>query len=254
MIENKFISFQEMGVIPPTLTHLAHADNLIPLCATCHECFDGDRPYWAMLPTEDIIDLFIDHERNDYIRREAAARRGLQQQRSLPVIIDEVLYVPYFLHESIAEGLQPGNWPKAWGGAPAMAILKAAVASNTPCPSQTIRTPLGVDVRLGIPGEIRTKVTELVVLWSRPDPEPVRLRRSRRRGGNNPDDERGPAGDTQRKGRTGRKQDPRGAGHLRRSKRVAGRTAGPGGSHAGPVDLSHTPHGGSMPLQKRVGA
>ena len=211
-----------------------------------------------MLPTEDIIDLFIDHKRSDYICREAASQRGLQQRRSLPVIIDEVLYVPNLLHQSFVESqrLQPANWPQTWGGAPTVAILKATVASNTPCPARTIQTPLGLDVRLGIPGGVCTKVTELMILWSRPDPEPVQLRRSRRRGANNSGDDRGSgvrSGGSQRKGRTGGKQDLQGAGRVQRNRRVAGKTVGPG-DHIDLADRSYMPHCGNIPLQKSVGA
>ena len=67
---------------------------------------------------------FIGREQDDYIRREAMALGGLQQRRSLLVILDEVLYEPYFVNVFVSEA----HWkPKAWEGAAVLVVHRKQV-------------------------------------------------------------------------------------------------------------------------------
>jgi hypothetical protein len=42
-----------------SLSHLAHMDDLITLCANCHLSYASDNPFWGMIPGASTIDQFI---------------------------------------------------------------------------------------------------------------------------------------------------------------------------------------------------
>ena len=63
----QFLYYKECGLLPETLTHLAHLDNIVLLCADCHTVFDNSIPTLAVIPTD--LDYFIRYEQSDYEKR-----------------------------------------------------------------------------------------------------------------------------------------------------------------------------------------
>ncbi|KAF8419750.1 hypothetical protein EV426DRAFT_614663 [Tirmania nivea] len=162
-----------MGVVPASLTHLAHPDNLLLLCASCHLTYDTPAPSWIMLPVDDVLDLYIRHEQQDYEARRSAGERGEVLRRTLPRIDrSRAIYNPYILIAGFAPitPLLPSQWPQVWGGEPTTAILKGVCGAFVPCPTNIVTTEGGHDVRLGVPSPTLNWCTQLVNLWNRPDP------------------------------------------------------------------------------------
>ncbi|KAF8460087.1 hypothetical protein BDZ91DRAFT_799151 [Kalaharituber pfeilii] len=190
--EEWFQEYKENNIVPDRLSSLAHPENLIALCPSCHVGYDTDESFWLMIPTVDTLDRYIQHERNDYLRRHRAGNRGVSEPRTLPdVDTGAVKYQPYILLPAFAElnFLAPSTWPKLWPGEPTTAILKAKRGLFQPCKPQRVHTRANEDLTTGVPPEIRIKVCRLVCLWSLPDPpvaenvQPPRKRARRDDGG-----------------------------------------------------------------------
>ena len=75
----QFSIYQQTGIIPTSITPLAHQDNLIVLCYSYHAAFDHNPPYWIMLPPVKTIQQYIVHERQDYTGCTRAGLRGVSQ-------------------------------------------------------------------------------------------------------------------------------------------------------------------------------
>ena len=75
----QFSIYQQMGIIPTSITSLAHQDNLIVLCYSYHAAFDHNPPYWIMLPPVKTIQQYIVHERQDYAECTRAGLRGVSR-------------------------------------------------------------------------------------------------------------------------------------------------------------------------------
>ncbi|KAF8459575.1 hypothetical protein BGX38DRAFT_1138365 [Terfezia claveryi] len=151
-----------INVLPATLTHLAHSDNLILLCAMCHRAFDGAHPNWVMVPMEETLNL-------------RAGLRGERQLRTLPNIDrGVVLYQPCILSEGfplVEPLLKPSNWPKIWGGEPTAVIIKALLGLFQPCEPRAVSRPGYEDVTIGVPGVLDMKCAQPNNLWSRRPPQ-----------------------------------------------------------------------------------
>jgi hypothetical protein len=70
------------------LTHPAHQDNLILLCANCQAEFDSSIPVITIMPTD--LQYFIGYEVDDYQRRLVAASSGCEIQRKVPTSQDYI--------------------------------------------------------------------------------------------------------------------------------------------------------------------
>ncbi|RPB23676.1 hypothetical protein L211DRAFT_235571 [Terfezia boudieri ATCC MYA-4762] len=171
----RFLYYKGINVLPATLTHLAHPDNLILLCTVCHHAFDAAHPSWVMVPTEETLNVYIQHEQRDYQSRRQAGLRGERQLRTLPNIDKGVvLYQPCILSEGfplMEPSLKPSTWPKIWGGEPTAVIIKALLGLFQPCEPQAISRPGHEDVTISVPGALDTKCAQLNKLWSRPPPQ-----------------------------------------------------------------------------------
>jgi hypothetical protein len=77
----QFIYYKERNLLPTTLTHLAHKDNLILLCANCETEFDNSMPALTFILIITKIEYFIDY---DYERRTVAASSGDKKPRTAP--------------------------------------------------------------------------------------------------------------------------------------------------------------------------
>jgi hypothetical protein len=84
----QFELYKKRGLLPTTLTHPAHQDNLILLCANCHVEFDSSIPVITIMPTD--LQYFIGYEVDDYQRRLVAASSGCEIQRKVPTSQDYI--------------------------------------------------------------------------------------------------------------------------------------------------------------------
>jgi len=84
----KFELYKQRGLLPITLTHPAHQDNLILLCANCHAEFDSSIPVLTIIPTD--LQYFIGYEVDDYQRRLVAASSGYEIPRKVPTSQDYI--------------------------------------------------------------------------------------------------------------------------------------------------------------------
>ncbi|KAF8453074.1 hypothetical protein BDZ91DRAFT_809119 [Kalaharituber pfeilii] len=172
-IERVVPIFQIHGRHSPSLTHLAHANNLITLCSVCHAAYDSQLPYWCMVPTEATLERYIEHEQEDYDARVQAAEQGIRQPRSLPALgAEPVQYQALVMHPPFGRvrGLSSSQWPKLWYGEPTAVIIKAVGALLQPCQREVIATGPGKELLVGVPTSIDSDVCELVAVWSRQDP------------------------------------------------------------------------------------
>jgi len=162
-----------MHLIPASMTSVAHPDNLIVLCRSCHAGFGHDPPHWVTVPPLTTVQRYINHERAGYAARRRAGRAGITQQRSLPHLeVARLVYTPHILNPSFAKErhLLPSTWPKRWLGQPIAAIIKATGGLVRPCQRSVVVTMAGEALETGVAEEVRNKVTQLVNMWSRPDP------------------------------------------------------------------------------------
>ena len=134
-----------------------------------------------MLPTDDVLDKFITHERRNYLEREAIAaltgvsppRQTLESDPSFSVA--NIAYQPYFFAEGFRRGISPSYYekpvPKRWAGDPTAAIHKALHGAFLPWRVKEIAIPvLGRTALVGMPEVTKYRLSELAILWSRPDP------------------------------------------------------------------------------------
>lgn len=150
-----------------------HPENLILLCGLCHSAFDHTPPYWIMLPTAPTIQRLIDNEHQDYSTRLRAAKMGLTQPRSLPMIdCSAVRYQIYILNKAFAESepVSTLSTSRQWLGHPVVAIIKACGGVVLPSQRVTVQSLSGEDIHIGVPDLVRTKLVRLINLWDRPDP------------------------------------------------------------------------------------
>ncbi|KAI9860624.1 MAG: hypothetical protein M1813_006049 [Trichoglossum hirsutum] len=104
----KFLYYKEHGFLPHTLTHLAHRDNIITLCANCHADFDSAVPALTIIPTN--MEYFIGYEENDYERRIIAARAGREPpQRTVPSAQDYINKAGKFKAYTLKSGRPDGK-------------------------------------------------------------------------------------------------------------------------------------------------
>jgi len=130
-----------------------------------------------MIPTIVTLAEYIEHEKVDYEARTEAGARGEIQERTLPEIDQQhVLYHICFIDGTFASETICGNQVKAWAGAPTAAILKAIHAILQPCVPTTVTVRMtNIEVVTGVPSDVRDVVTELIRLWSRPQPPVIPL-------------------------------------------------------------------------------
>ena len=162
-----------MHILPPHLTSLGHVENLIFLCPLCHHGFDHSPPFWIVAPKDPTIQMYILHERADYSARESAARRGISLPRTLPQVDrTTVQYQVYILNGEWVEGrpFVPIHAPRGWLGHLIPAIIKACAGIAMPSVIVRVHCRAGNEVEIGIPERVRSKLMQLVNLWSRPDP------------------------------------------------------------------------------------
>ena len=180
-------------MLPPTLA-LNHADNLITLCGNCHAAYDSEYPAWIMVPTTNILNRYIQHERDNYEYRVAAAAVGQIVPRSLPGIDkNNVAYHRFVLDPVWGVGHPINQHVKNWAGEPTAVIFKALRGLAQPCTPITRSRMDGTgEVRIEMGESIRTKNMTLVRLWSRP--APVVTATSDEKGGQGSDQEDGGGG------------------------------------------------------------
>ena len=160
-------------MIPSGLT-LAHEDNLIALCPTCHAAYNAEYPYWIMVPTIATLNRYVQHERQDYQNRAAAAAQGEVIPRTLPDIVKEEVEYHRFLFSpgwASSHCRHPHAGVKTWGGEPTTAVFKAIRALAQPCEVVTCSVGRGSSVQVGVMESVRSKVMELVRAWSQPPPQ-----------------------------------------------------------------------------------
>lgn len=159
----QFCFYKENGLLPETLTHSAHSDNLITLCSNCHGEFDSSVPALIIIPTD--IEYFINWEENDYKCRTAAANAGRETpQRTVPsaeaYLDNGGKFKAYALRmDKKLEG------EKVWTGSPTPMIFKASMGMLQP----TSNVPLQQGCR--IPENARVQFATLMQLYSRHIPQ-----------------------------------------------------------------------------------
>jgi len=169
---DRFVYFQGLGIVPANL-ELAHKDNLIYLCWTCHRAYDLEYPMWVVVPDEITLSQYLDHEVRDFERRAQAAAQGLQLPRTLPIIDKErVQYHHFYLDPRLLHSI-PARGPvvKPYSGEPTTVILKAVCGLLQPCAVAHCQVAGVGLVRVGVEERLRTKVLDLVQAWSQPNPE-----------------------------------------------------------------------------------
>jgi hypothetical protein len=65
----------------------SHPDNLFALCANCREGYDAAFPDWVLIPDEETLHKYIDHEKNDYEQRYLVS----QKSHSVPLVLSHSL-------------------------------------------------------------------------------------------------------------------------------------------------------------------
>ncbi|KAI9774451.1 MAG: hypothetical protein M1839_001734 [Geoglossum umbratile] len=161
-----FQRYKSQGLFPASLTHPAHADNLILLCKNCHGLYDAPSPGWVVLPED--LEFFINWEEQDYKRRgEQAALEGIVVPRTVPTTSDYAGgFVPYLFDSTAKWMMRPANttvFPKKYLGAPTAIILKAALTVFQPFPEDQ---QLGI----GIQDSVTFKLYTLLSLYKRGKP------------------------------------------------------------------------------------
>lgn len=172
----QFAYYSSLGLLSPSLTYLDHPDNLIILCGVCHPSYDSDHPYWVMVPDSATLSRYIQHERADYNSRARAARRGIYQDRTLPVVDRTLIrYHPCILDPLMVPGLSAtvriAEWPKMWLGDPIAALIKAAAGLCQPSKRFTATHATMENITLGVPPTLKRKSCQLLDLWCRKDPD-----------------------------------------------------------------------------------
>lgn len=89
----QILQWQEMGILHEEF-YPAHLDNLLTLCLNCEVIYMGVYPSYVVLPED--LDPFIQFETMDYAAREIAAKKGVEQKRSLPAVRDELTFSIHF--------------------------------------------------------------------------------------------------------------------------------------------------------------
>ena len=156
LVANRLLCFQ----------NIAHQDNAISLCPTCHSNFDDlNQPGLIFIPTN--VEYFIEYEKNDQKRRRETPH--IQREgRSICVgrygvpSPDEYqnnaggLYTRYYLRRCFPEAMvaSVGRFgePKHWHGSPSAALRRAQLL-------------LGNTVVKGLPKDVRRKLNELASLY-----------------------------------------------------------------------------------------
>ena len=124
-----------------------------------------------MVPTFETLNRYVTHERRQYQERVRAAARGVLLHRTLPVVDKAgVLYHHFTMDPVFGAGNPVQPWVKTWGGEPTTVILKCILGIAQPCVQETFNIPGGQQAVVGVDEQIRSKVMELVRLWSRADP------------------------------------------------------------------------------------
>ncbi|KAK6349661.1 hypothetical protein TWF696_005940 [Orbilia brochopaga] len=162
----RFIGYQNAGLLPADVTSLGHLDVLIYLCSNCHGLWDSDDPRLVIIPKN--IEFFIQWEEADYRRREAEANVGNPPpQRTVPRRDDyDGGYAWYYLSDrrlpSYLQMLAQANRCNVdTKASPTALILKAGKAIGFP-----LRQPDGH----GISHDVRAQLCQLFNLWERPPP------------------------------------------------------------------------------------
>jgi cytochrome c553 len=167
-----------MGLLATSTTHLAHEENLITLCASCHEMFDNPTPIISILPADDIIQQIYNHEISDYVSREEAALVGNHRSRTILDIAPSAMRaVGYILsddvHDDFGERFHRLDPVRPLKANPVLLILRFAVGGIGPVVETPVTLSNGRTLVLGLPGNIRSLVASLFSAWSRPDPSIV---------------------------------------------------------------------------------
>lgn len=187
--EFPFAMFRDNGTIPHSINKTSHFDNIFPLCAHCHIGY-GLRltfPKWIIVPDEETIRKYIDHEKSDYEDRclisKTLASRCPIPPRTLPLIDrSKVLYYPLFITQNPSFTkkilrLTSSNWPKSWLGEPTTTIHRAACRGlweSTPVKPITLGRR---NWQSGVPQIFQVLIGELINLWGRPIPKRPILKR-----------------------------------------------------------------------------
>jgi hypothetical protein len=161
----QFIYYKERNLLPTTLTHLAHKDNLILLCANCETEFDNSMPALTFIPTK--IEYFINYEVSDYERRTVAASSGVKKPRTVPSGQEYANSGGKFKAIQLQRDRKMVTEEKEWGGAPGAIILRAAIGLLQPFVQED-------GDETGIPKNALSQFAKLMQLYSRPDPKCTR--------------------------------------------------------------------------------
>lgn len=162
-----------MNLLPASLTHLDHEDNLITLCGNCRTLYNTPVPHWVMIPDHDTLDKYIAHERADFESRCTAAEQGISQPRTLPTIDRQsVRYYPFIMNRSmqLPGNVQISDWPMPWLGDPIAALVKGVGGMFQPFTEMTTVHETGEDLQLGAQDDLRERVVELLDNWCVRDP------------------------------------------------------------------------------------
>ena len=181
---HSFSRFQENGTIPSVVTDPSHCDNLFPLCPHCHVAYSATFPQWVLIPDEETLQTYINHEKNDYEQRHSMVSSDSSDSvppRSLPPIDrTKILYHPLIITHQykslLANRFNSLQWPKHWPGEPTTVIHRAArrgLFESTPV--QPFRFPgkrlgCGRGWQTGVPENFQILVGELIRLWARHPP------------------------------------------------------------------------------------
>ena len=171
-----FFEFKKNGTIPPTVSDLDHPDNLISLCANCRFGYDASFPDWLLIPDEETLQKYIDHEIFDYEVRKSLPVTAHKPPpiRSLPSIDrSTILYHPLIImKDHTAFTTHHPQWPKRWMGEPTTVIHRAArrgILESTPTTSFDLpgSLPGRRTWHTGVPEGFQVLVGKLIRLWAR---------------------------------------------------------------------------------------
>lgn len=137
-------------------------DNLIFLCAGCHDGFDERVPVWAFLPVD--LDAFITAEIAFQHARDTAAATGVLLRRPAPSTVPELPYARYQIRPKfIFTHVFLDNPIKTWVGSPIAVILRSASIV-----SGQERLPVAIG---GLPADVALKLQQLLHLYAAPPPD-----------------------------------------------------------------------------------
>lgn len=159
---SQFQTYKAQGLLHMPTIHAI--DNLIYLCAGCHDGFDERVPVWAFLPVD--LDTIITTEVDFHRARDTAAANGTLLRRPPPTIIPNLPYARYQIRpKAIFDHVFLDRPIRNWIGSPIAVILRSVgIAAG-----QT-RLPATVG---GLPGDVSLKLQHLLHLFATPPPEPT---------------------------------------------------------------------------------